>query len=555
MLRATSGESLVYAGDQQTHSLRAVTIIMRDFQFPGRSPIRVTEAAAATSHPLATLSAIEVLREGGNAIDAAVAAAAVLAVVEPQSTGIGGDCFILYAPAGGPEVIAYNGSGRSPRAASLDWYRGHGFAELPKYGPHTVTVPGAIDAWARIVADHGKRELGALLQPAIGFAEDGYVVLDRVAFDWALSAERLAGDPHAARIFLPRGRAPKPGERHRQPELAATLRRIAKAGRDGFYAGPVAEDIVAHLKSLGGLHDLEDFATAAGEYVRPVSTSYRGAEIFQMPPNNQGLTALIMLNILSGFDLSSLDPRGAERLHLEIEAGRLAYRDRNALIADPSHVEVPVGRILSAAHAAQLRGLIDPKRAMVGLPPAEMKRADTVYLSVVDRDRNAVSFINSIYHSFGSTLVAPRSGVVLQNRGASFRLDPSHPNAMAPAKRPMHTIMPGMAMRAGRALMPFGVMGGDYQPFGHVHLLTNVLDYAMDPQAALDDARVFYDEGAVEAERGVSGQTIAGLQAKGHRIVIPGEPHGGGQAILIDWEAGTLTAGSDPRKDGCALGW
>ena len=528
---------------------------MRDFQLPGRSPIRVTEAAAATSHPLATLTAIEIMRQGGNAIDAAVAAAAVLAVVEPQSTGIGGDCFVLYAPRGGPEVIAFNGSGCSPRAATYEWYSEHGFSEFPKYGPHTVTIPGAIDAWARIVADHGTRELGALLQPAIGFAEDGYVVMDRVAFDWDLTAERLAGDPQAARIFLPQGRAPRPGERHRQPELAATLRAVAAAGRDGFYKGAIAEDMVGHLKALGGLHDLEDFAKAAGEYVRPVSTSYRGTDIYQMPPNNQGLTALIMLNILSGFELAGRDPMGADRLHLEIEAGRLAYRDRNALIADPAHVDVPVARILSAAHAGDLRSLIDPDRAMVKLPPSAMQRSETVYLSVVDRDRNAVSFINSIYHSFGSTLVAPRSGVVLQNRGASFRLDPSHPNVIAPAKRPMHTIMPGMAMRAGRALMPFGVMGGDYQPFGHVHLLTNILDYAMDPQSALDSARVFYDAGAVEAERGIPAGAIAGLLAKGHRIVIPAEPHGGGQAILIDWEAGTLTAGSDPRKDGCALGW
>src|SRR6266404_1202113 len=305
---------------------------MRDFQFPGRSPIRVTEAAAA----------------------------AVLAVVEPQSTGIGGDCFVLYAPRGGPKVIAFNGSGRSPDAAKFDWYHDHGFREFPTYGPHAVTIPGAIDAWARIVADHGRRELGALLQPAIGFAEDGYVVLDRVAFDWALTADRLASDPHAARIFLPQGRAPRPGERHRQPELAATLRAVAAAGRDGFYKGAIAEDMVGHLKALGGLHDLEDFAKADGEYVRPVSTSYRGTDIYQMPPNNQGLTALIMLNILSGFELAGRDPMGADRLHLEIEAGRLAYRDRNALIADPAHVDVPVARILSAAHAGELRSLIDP---------------------------------------------------------------------------------------------------------------------------------------------------------------------------------------------------
>jgi gamma-glutamyltranspeptidase / glutathione hydrolase len=528
---------------------------MRDFQYPGRSPVRVTEAVAATSHPLATLTAIETMREGGNAVDAAVAAAAVLAVVEPQSTGIGGDCFILYAPRGGPEVVALNGSGRSPRAASLDRYQSQGLAKFPKYGPHSVTIPGAIDAWTQILRDHGKRELGALLQPAIRYAEEGYVVLDRVAFDWAIEAERLASDPHAARIFLPQGRAPRPGERHRQPALGATLRRVAAAGRDGFYKGEVAEGLVKHLQSLGGLHSLEDFAAAKGDYVRSISTTYRGVDIHQIPPNNQGLTALIMLNILAGFDLAGGDPLGARRLHLEIEAGRLAYRERDTWIADPSKTVVPVARLLSPGYAEGLRSLIDAERAMGELPPAPMERSETIYLTVVDRDRNAISFINSIFSSFGSGIVDPRSGVTLQNRGSSFRLDPAHPNCLGPSKRPMHTIMPGMAMRGGRTLMPFGVMGGDYQPFGHVHLLTNLLDFGMDPQAALDCARVFYDKGALEAERGIPGHAIAGLLAMGHRIMIPPEPHGGGQAILIDWENGTLTAGSDPRKDGCALGW
>jgi gamma-glutamyltranspeptidase / glutathione hydrolase len=528
---------------------------MRDFQLPGRSPLRVADAAAATSHSLATLAAIETMKAGGNAIDAAVAASAVLAVVEPQSTGIGGDCFVIYAPKGGSRLVAYNGSGRAPKAASLCWYREHGFEAIPVFGPHAVTVPGAIDAWARLVADHGSRELGQLLEPAIRYAEEGYIVADRIAHDWARNVAKLSADPHAARILLPWGRAPTPGERHRQPQLAATLRRIAKQGREGFYAGPVAEDIVKRLKALGGLHTLEDFTTGAGEYVEPVRTSYRGVEVCQIPPNNQGLTALLMLNILSGFDVSGFDPLGAPRLHLEIEASRLAYRDRDALIADPAKVPVPVEALLSANYAARLRAEIDPERRLETLPPALLRRNDTIYLSVVDRDRNAVSFINSTYFSFGSGVVAPESGVVLQNRGASFRLDPSHPNRIEPGKRPMHTIMPGMALKDGRALMPFGVMGGDFQPFGHVHFLTNLLDFAMDPQAALDAARVFPSGDVVEAERGLSRRAIAGLQDRGHPVMVAEEPLGGGQAILIDWEAGTLTAGSDPRKDGCALGY
>lgn len=528
---------------------------MRDFQLPGRSPLRVADAAAATSHPLATLAAVETMKAGGNAVDAAVAASAVLAVVEPQSTGIGGDCFVIYAPKGGSRLIAYNGSGRAPKAASLHWYRAHGFDEIPAFGPHAVTVPGAIDAWARLVADHGSRELGQLLEPAIRYAEEGYIVADRVAHDWARNLGKLSADPHAARILLPWGRAPMPGERHRQPQLAATLRRIGRQGREGFYAGPVAEDMVKRLKALGGLHSLEDFAEAAGEYVEPVRTSYRGVEVCQIPPNNQGLTALLMLNILSGFDVAGFEPLGAARLHLEIEAGRLAYRDRDALIADPDKVPVPVDALLSPAYAARLRAEIDPERRLETLPPALLRKHDTIYLSVVDRDRNAVSFINSTYFSFGSGVVAPESGVVLQNRGASFRLDPAHPNRIEPGKRPMHTIMPGMAMKDGRALMPFGVMGGDFQPFGHVHFLTNLLDFAMDPQGALDAARVFPSGDVVEAERGLSRRAIAGLQDRGHQVMMAEEPHGGGQAILIDWEAGTFTAGSDPRKDGCALGY
>jgi gamma-glutamyltranspeptidase/glutathione hydrolase len=528
---------------------------VRDFQSAGRSPVRTTEAMVATSHPLASVAALDVLRDGGHAIDAAICAAAVLAVVEPQSTGIGGDCFVLYAPKGEDKVLAYNGSGRSPKAATLDWYREQGFAAMPDSGAHAVTVPGAIDAWCRLSADHGRLPLTRLLAPAIRYAEEGYVVADRVAFDWRDEVALLARDPAAARIFLPDGRAPLPGARHRQPELGRTLKHLGEKGRAAFYEGAVAEDMVAHLRQAGGLHTLEDFASAAGDYVTPIKTGYRGAEIWQMPPNNQGLTALLMLNLLSGFDLAALDPLGPERLHLEIEAGRLAYQVRNALIADPAAMTASVETLLSAAYADALRRPIDPARAQTDLPPVTMEPSDTVYLSVVDRDRNAVSFINSIYHSFGSGLVAPKSGVLLQNRGASFRLDPAHPNCIAPNKRPMHTIMPGMATRDGRVLAPFGVMGGDYQPFGNVHVLTNMLDFGMDPQAAIDLPRVFYRNGKAEAERGIPAASVAGLEARGHSVAVAEEPLGGGQAILIDWQHGTLTGGSDPRKDGCALGY
>jgi gamma-glutamyltranspeptidase/glutathione hydrolase len=528
---------------------------MRDFQLPGRSPVHATEGMAATPNPLATSTAVDVLKRGGNAIDAAVAAAAVLAVVEPNQTGIGGDCFVLYAPKGQGPLIGLNGSGRAPQAATAEWYREHGMTAIPPYNPHAVTVPGAIDAWARLLTDHGTKGFDELLQPAIRYAEHGFPVHGRISWEWHQDAERLRRDVNAARIFLPQGRAPKPGELVRNPQLGATLRKVGKEGRDGFYRGAVAEDIVSYLRQLGGLHSLEDLADNKPDYVTPISTNYRGLDICQIPPNNQGITALIMLNILAGFDLGRLDPLSAERLHLEIEAGRLAFRDRNAFIADMAQARVPVDRLLSLTYAAEQREHIDPERAMGDLPPSSLRKSDTVYLCVVDRDRNAVSFINSVYHSFGSGIVTPNTGIVLQNRGSGFRVDPGHLNCIAPGKRPLHTIMPGMAMKDGRALMPYGVMGGDYQPFGHTHMLTNLLDFGCDMQEALDMARVFYKDGIVLAERGVPVDAIAGLAARGHRVEQSPEPFGGGHAIWIDWQSGVLTAGSEPRMDGGAMGY
>lgn len=528
---------------------------MRDFQLPGRSPVRAMDAMVATSHPLASAAALALLREGGNAIDAAICASAVLAVVEPQSTGIGGDCFCLYVPGGEGPVLAYNGAGRAPEAATLDWYEGRGFTEIPADSPHAVTIPGAIDAWCRLSADHGRTPFDRVLAPAIHYAEAGYVIHDRVEADWHEAKDLLARDATAARIFLPGGAVPRAGDVHRQPELGRSLRLIATKGRAAFYEGELAEDLVAHLRSVGGLHTLDDFAAAGGEYAEPVRTSYRGVDVWQMPPSNQGLTALVMLNLLAGFDLAGLDPLGAERLHLEVEAGRLAYRIRDELIADPDHADVPVEALLASSYADGLRRRIDPHIASRELPAAVMEPSDTVYLSVVDRDRNAVSFINSTYHSFGSGLVGPKSGIVLQNRGKGFRVDRRHPNCIAPRKRPLHTIMPGMATRNGRVVAPFGVMGGDYQPFGNVHVLSNLLDYGMDPQAAIDLPRVFYQQGELVAERGVPAVTLRALETRGHKVGPAEEPLGGGQMVLIDWEKGTLTGGSDPRKDGLAIGY
>ncbi len=529
---------------------------MRDFHLPGRSAVHATRAMAATSQPLATLTALDVLRSGGNAVDAAVAACAVQCVVEPESTGIGGDCFCLYAPAGGDTVIALNGSGRAPAAANAEWYRERGITALEETSPHAVTVPGAIDAWARLVADHGRKGLDELLQPAIRFAEEGFPVHARVAWDWLNEGDKLAKDEAAARRFRPGGRVPAEGERFVQPELARTLRLIAAKGRDAFYEGEVAEDIVGHLRAKGGLHTLDDFAAQRCDYVEPVTTEYRGYRVHECPPNGVGTIALLMLNILEGFDPAADGPMSVARWHALIEATRLAFRDRNAFIADPRQTDVPVEMLLSKDYAARLRAGIRPDRAMPELPPPGWPpHADTVYLCVVDEDGNAVSFINSLFKSFGSGIMAPKSGVLLHNRGLGFTLEPRHPNCIAPGKRPMHTIIPGMLTRGGRAVMPFGVMGGHYQPVGHTTLLTGMLDYGLDVQAAIDLPRLFAFDGVVELEHGIPQAVADGLARLGHAPKRCARPHGGGQGIWIDHDRGVLTGGSDPRKDGCALGY
>lgn len=528
---------------------------MRDFHFPGRSTVHAQNGMVATSHPLASQSALQILREGGSAMDAAITAAAVLAVVEPHMTGIGGDCFALLAPKGGADVLAFNGSGRSPAAASLDAYRAQGVTEIGTDSVQSVTLPGAVEGWARLHADHGRLEFARLLQPAIEYARGGYPVHARVRADWAQAAPRLAKRAAAAQIFLPDGRAPEEGAIHRQERLADTLETIAKKGARGFYDGPVAEAMAAALQAEGGVHTLEDFRAVKGDYVTPASSAYRGVDVHQIPPNNQGVTALVMLNILEGFDIAALEPLSAARLHLEIEAGRIAFDMRNRHLADLPSLQVPLDRLLSKPWAAELRARISPEGAMTDIGDLGLAASDTVYLSVVDRDLNAVSFINSIYHGFGSTILCPQTGVMFQNRGASFRMDPAHPNALAPNKRPMHTIMPGMVTRDGKALLSFGVMGGDYQPYGHARVVSNLVDYGLDLQSSIDMPRVFAMGAEVDVERSLPADIVRGLAERGHPIRMAASPHGGGQAVLIDHARGVLSGASDARKDGCALGY
>jgi gamma-glutamyltranspeptidase/glutathione hydrolase len=528
---------------------------MRNFHLAGRSTVHVQNAMVATSHPLAAFTAIEVMRDGGTAADAAVAACALLGVIEPQSTGIGGDCFALIQPKGEGKITAYNGSGRAPAAAKAEWYLERNIHAVPLTSAHAVSIPGAVDAWETILRDHGKFGLDRLLQPAIKAAEEGYVVAPRIAFDWKNQFEKLKKGTNTERYLLPHGKAPVAGDVIRQAELGQTLRAIAKSGRDAFYKGTVAEDMVETLRGIGGLHTLDDFAAHTTEATLPIGTDYKGMEAWQCPPNGPGITMLVMLNILSHFDLTKFAPLSVERFHLEAEAARVAYMMREQFVGDPAQVDVDVARILAKDFAREYVGKIRMD-GMLDLPNvAPPMNPSTIYITVVDRDRNVCSFINSIAHAFGSAIVSNKTGILLQNRAGGFRIQPGHPNCIAPRKRPLHTIIPGLATRNGRTQMSFGVMGGQYQPTGQTHVLTNILDYGCDLQEAIDMPRGLHYEGIYQLEDGVPADVVRGLQRLGHKTTSIVGPLGGGQAIWIDWDKGTLTGGSDPRKDGCALGY
>jgi gamma-glutamyltranspeptidase / glutathione hydrolase len=532
---------------------------LRDFHQSGRSPVYSVNGMAATSMPIASLTAIEILRAGGNAVDAAVAACAVLAVVEPQSTGLGGDCFCLYAPAGGGKVVAVNGSGRSAAAASLDAIKVAGPTPPDDISPHGVTIPGAVSGWQLLLDAYGTKGFDELLLPAIRCAEEGFPVHQRVAWDWSMHESKLrrAG----TKLFLPHGRAPREGDRFVQTALAATLRAIAKRGADAFYNGPVAADMAATLRARGGVQTEEDFANGlrGGEFVEPISLRWRGLDVWQCPPNGPGLVSLMILGELEALGDAPDGPAGVTRFHRHIEAARMAYRDRGAFLADPRQRETALNRLLSPDYLAGLAKHIDDRRSLPSLPaPGEIALAasgNTVTVSVVDRDGGACSLINSIYQTFGSSILAESSGVLMQNRGLCFAFEPGHPNSFAPNTRPAHTIMPGLATRDGKPAICFGVMGEHYQPMGQTWVLTNAVEYGMDIQAAIDFPRVCPHLGEVEIERGVSSAMREKLAALGHVLTELERPLGGGQAIMIDHERGVLIGGSDPRKDGAALGY
>ena len=419
---------------------------------------------------------------------------------------------------------------------------------------HAVTVPGAIEAWDAILRAHGRFGLDRALSPAIRYAEQGFPVAPRVASDWAEGVARLAKDRGAARHFLVDGHAPAVGDTVKFPALAETLRLIAKGGARAFYEGPIAEDILATVAARGGVLDAQDLADHAGNPTEPVMTNYRGLDVVELPPNTHGMTALVLLNMLERFDFKTLAPGGAERLHVLTEACRIAYAVRDAHVADPAFMRTPVPALLDKTFARSLAERINPARR-VPTPPAPTPESQTVYLTVVDRDRMAVSLINSLYSPFGVGIATEKTGIMLHNRGACFVLEPGHPNSYGPHKRPLHTIIPALALRNGRCELSFGVMGGHYQAMGHAHVISNLTDYGMDVQEAIDAPRAFFEGEMTTVERGVQPAAIEGLKSRGHDVMVRASPLGGGQAIRIDWERGVLIGGSDPRKDGSAIGY
>ena len=524
---------------------------MRDLHLPGRSAVYAQNGICATSHPIAAQVAIEVLKSGGNAVDAALAGALVLGIAEPQMTGIGGDCFVLLKPAGSEEILALNGSGRAPAGLDAAAMRAQGLTAVPIQGIEAVTLPGAIDAFCRLSAEHGRLPLPQILAPAIHYAEEGIPVAPRVVADWADDIACLKG---AAREFYTfDGKAPALGQVFRAPGQAEVFRRIAREGRAGFYEGEVADDMIASLRALGGLHTLDDLAATACDWTTPVEGTYNGVDLVEHPPNGQGATAILLLKILKHFDLAAMDPFGSQRAHIEAEATKLAYDARNRFIADPAYTR-RLEHMTSDATAGRLAALIDPKRAMTASAAlTEAVHKDTIYITVVDRDRMAVSLIYSVFWGFGSGFASSKFGINFQNRGAGFTLAEGHPNEAGGGKRPMHTIIPGMLRRDGRTIMPFGVMGGAYQPCGHARFVSNQVDFGLDLQEAIDAPRSFSGVDGMEVERGYSDTVRAELAAMGHPVTVPETPLGGAQAILI--EGDILIGASDPRKDGCALGY
>jgi gamma-glutamyltranspeptidase / glutathione hydrolase len=541
-----------------------------DYPKQSRSVTYAQHGMAATSDLRSTQAAVDILRRGGSAVDAAIAANAVMGVVEPMSCGIGGDLFAICWSPDDKQLAGLNASGRAPQLATIDEMRRRGIDLLPEEGGLSWSVPGCVAGWQDLHARYGKLPWNELFAPAIQLAEEGFPVAPVIAGYWQASENKLAQTPEASMTFLVHGQAPRAGDLFKNPRLAETYRVLAEQGSEAFYFGSIAEEIDRYSRSRDdGLLRLEDLQAHRNEWVQPVSTNYRGYDVWELPPSGQGIAALQILNMLEPHPISQLGWGTPESIHLFVEAKKLAFADRARFYADMTMANVPLDALISKAYAAERSRLIDPEHASVEVPPGDPKlvHGDTIYLCVVDKDRNCCSLIQSNYFGFGSQLVPGELGFVLQNRGALFSLDPQHPNALEPGKRPFHTIIPAMVTRDDRPEFVFGVMGGDMQPHGHVQVLMNWIDFGMNIQMAGDAARVRHDGSATPTgvpeeagggtlflESGIPPATAARLRQLGHQLGTGGS-YGGYQAIRIDWERGILEGATEARKDGAALGY
>jgi gamma-glutamyltranspeptidase/glutathione hydrolase len=519
-----------------------------------------THGMVAASQPLATLSGYKILSKGGNAIDAAVAMVSTLSVVEPYNVGLGGDAFALIYLAKEKRLIGMNGSGRAPYLATLAEFKNRGLNEIPERGILAVTVPGALHGWNQALERYGTMKPSGVFRDAVNYAENGFPVTEVIAGEWKEAEGLLRSSESSSRAYLINGKTPRTGQIFTNKDLAKTYRKIAYDGIKTFYEGEICDAIIETSNRHQGLFSHQDFKDHTTTWVEPISTDYRGYTIYELPPNGQGLTALEMLNILEGYDIKTLSPNSPDYLHLLVEAKKAAFEDRDRFITDPEFEKIPMDRLLSKDYAKKVRDKISRE---IAVPPSSFafqnSGSETVYVTAVDKDRNAVSFISSLFMAFGSGVVVDGTGIALQNRGKSFSLNPEHRNRIEPHKRPMHTIIPGMVFKDGGFLMSFGVMGGDMQPQGHVQFLVNMIDFGMNLQEAMDTPRIRHLNGMeVYLEDGIPEETATVLSQKGHHIIrefSPVNQVGGGQAIYLDHDQNVLLGASDRRKDGCALGY
>ncbi len=537
--------------------------------FATRSEVIARHGMAATSQPLATMIALDILKQGGSAVDAAIAANAALGLMEPTGSGVGGDLFAIVWDAKSGKLHGLNASGRSPKGLTAKHFADQGLKAIPKFGPLPVSVPGCVDGWFELHGRFGKLPMKTVLAPAIGYAKEGFPVSELIAYYWGRGARVFRPYAGFEATFLPGGKAPGKGDIFKNPGLARTYEQLAAGGRDAFYKGALAETIDAFCRQNGCFLRKEDLAAHRSDWVEPVSTNYRGYDVWELPPNGQGIAALQMLNVLEGFDLKAMGHNSSAFLHHVVEAKKIAYEDRARFYADMSMVDCPVDGLLSKAYAAKRRALFDPDRALRKIDHGDpkLREGDTVYLTVADKDRNMVSLIQSNFRGFGSGLCPTGLGFCLQNRGELFTLAKDHPNSYAPGKRPFHTIIPGFVTKDGKPYMSFGVMGGDMQPQGHVQVLINMIDFGMNVQEAGDAARFHHtgsstptgstmlDGGVLHLESGIGMEVRRALAKKGHTIKWAIGPYGGYQAIRYDAKRGVYIGGSESRKDGQAAGY